>query len=171
MNKRGWFRGHRPNIMWWRAARRISKSPRCHITVFSTDAPDIAVGPEMILLDAVFEGQLPADAQDPMLPSWLQSNAAKSTRANDPRFGVQLCFQGTRANLGEIATGPVKHVLDCSYPVIGGSPGSPEDWRIELLQVEKNCDILQNGTLRLRIWVIDGSAQADRGLTSSKRVG
>lgn len=154
VNSKGWFGGHRPNILWWRAVRHLSSSPGCHITVFSTHAPEIDVAPEIVLLDAVFQGQLPADAQDPVLPSWLKGNHMTSTRVSNPRFGVRICFQGTRVNLGDIATGPVKHVLDCLYPVLGGSAGKPDDWRVELLQVEKNCDHLQNGTFRLRLWVI-----------------
>ncbi len=158
VNKRGWFGRRRPNILWWRAVRHFSGSPGCHIAVLSTEALEIDVAMSHVLQDAIFHGQLPVDAQDPVLPSWLRSKDAKSTRVGDPRFGVQLCFHGTRVNLGEIATGPVKHVLDCLYPVLGGDPKSPEDWRIELLQVEKNCDHVQNGTLRLRIWVVDGRA-------------
>lgn len=171
MNSRGWFSGHRPNMLWWRAVRRLSNSPGCQIRVFSSEAPEINVAPEIVLLDAVFQGQLPADAQDPALPSWLKTNDMKSAQVSNTGFGVRTCFHGTRVNLGEIATGPVKHVLDCLYPVLGGNPGNPEDWRIELLQVEKNCDHLQNGALRLRIWVMDRRAQAGIGLPSSTRVG
>ncbi len=154
VNSKGWFGGHRPNILWWRAARHLSTRPGCHITVFSTKAQEIDVAPETVQLDAVFQGPLPADAKDPVLSSWLKSIGVKSTRVSDPRFGVRICFHETRVNLGDIATGPVKHVLDCLYPVLGGNPGSPEDWRVELLQVEKNCDHLQNGTFKLKIWVI-----------------
>ncbi len=160
----GWFGGRRPNILWWRAVRHLSSNPGCHITVFSTEPREIDVAPEMVLLDAVFQGRLPADAQDPVIPSWLRSEKVEATQVNNLRFGVLICFRETRINLGDIATGPVKHVLDCLYPVLGGSPGSPEDWRIELLQVEKNCDHLQDGTFRLQIWVVGREAKAGRGL-------
>ncbi len=170
VNKRGWFGGHRPNILWWRALRHLSSSPGCKITVFSTDGPEIDVGPRMVQLDAVFEGELPDDARDLAVPSWLNTKDVKSSQASDSTFGVGVCFSGTRVNLGEIATGPVKHVLDCLYPVLGGRSGSPEDWRIELLQVEKNCRHIQNGTFRLRVWVVDRKTSGG-GIPGSTRMG
>jgi hypothetical protein len=42
-----------------------------------------------------------------------------------------------RINRGEIATGAVKAIIDCLWPIIGGKPRAPEDWRIEELMVER----------------------------------
>ncbi len=33
-------------------------------------------------------------------------------------------------NIGDIATGRVKAVVDRPYPLLGGAAGGPDDWRI-----------------------------------------
>ncbi len=54
-------------------------------------------------------------------------------------------------NLGDIATGKVKSIIDCLYPVIGGNMGSPEDWRIDILEVTKGIKILPENAIRVSI--------------------
>ena len=49
------------------------------------------------------------------------------------RYAVTLEFGTSAINLGDIATGPVKSVIDNLYPIVGGTRGAPDDWRIEPL--------------------------------------
>jgi hypothetical protein len=51
-------------------------------------------------------------------------------------IAVDLEFAGP-VNLGDIATGRLKNVIDCLYPVIGGRPGAPNDARITLIEATR----------------------------------
>lgn len=53
-------------------------------------------------------------------------------------------------NLGDISTGRVKNVIDCLYPVIGGSAGAPLDDRVTRLEVWRS-DAKVGGTIRVRV--------------------
>ena len=50
---------------------------------------------------------------------------------------VQIQFGSAAVNLGDIATGKTKPIIDCLFPVLGGTSGDPDDDRISTLQVEK----------------------------------
>ena len=52
---------------------------------------------------------------------------------------VVLRFGAPRINLGETATGPIKAVIDALWPLLGGSAGSGEDWRIWALGLERGA--------------------------------
>jgi len=45
-------------------------------------------------------------------------------------------------------------LIDCFYPILGGTKGRPEDWRIDILQVEKGVINLKENAVRITIWGI-----------------
>ncbi|WP_377943913.1 hypothetical protein [Alicyclobacillus fodiniaquatilis] len=55
-------------------------------------------------------------------------------------------------NIGEIPDGPVKHILDCLHPILGGKEGSPNDMGIEQVTVMKGTDDLANDEIGITIW-------------------
>lgn len=40
--------------------------------------------------------------------------------------------------LENFSSGPIKRIIDCLYPIIGGISQDPDDWKIDLIQVEKD---------------------------------
>jgi hypothetical protein len=50
---------------------------------------------------------------------------------------LSLSFAGTKVNLGDTGTGPIKPLIDGLWPVLGGRPGDPHDWRVRRLIVIK----------------------------------
>ena len=42
-------------------------------------------------------------------------------------------------NLGDSATGVVKSTIDCLYPLLGGTTGAPDDWKVDNLLGEKGA--------------------------------
>ena len=101
---------------------------------------------DLRLDDSIFEGHydgpLPSRATDVGIPNWLNSLGCKESMHGDDGLGVHLRFS-SRINIGDVATGPVKSVIDCLYPILGGTAGAPEDWRVHALVVEKDApDVL-----------------------------
>ena len=43
-------------------------------------------------------------------------------------------------------------MIDCLYPILGGPPGDPEDWRIDVLQVEKDIKDLEADVVAVTAW-------------------
>jgi hypothetical protein len=64
---------------------------------------------------------------------------------------VSLEFGGSRVNIGNVATGPVKSVIDCLQPILGGRFGNPDDHRIVLLLVSKRAPGLVDGAVRVTV--------------------
>jgi hypothetical protein len=65
------------------------------------------------------------------------------------RFGAQAI------NIGDIATGVVKSLIDCLYPVLGGSAGDPADDRIDVLTVVKGAEGIPPGSVEVCLWPLD----------------
>ncbi len=72
-------------------------------------------------------------------------------RTQASRYAVGLRFGGSAVNIGDIATGRVKSVIDCLYPILGGVVGAPEDWRITSLYVEKKSANVPDGAVSVTI--------------------
>lgn len=130
INEKGYFKGRRTNIRWWYAKKEKDSDEGLEIEI-SSCPPEISRG--RIIIDEVYTGPLPESAKSKDLPAWLKS---KNIKPIEGRFSLYLKFP-EKINIGDIATGRVKHTIDCLYPIIGGDEKSPEDWRIEELIVEK----------------------------------
>lgn len=68
------------------------------------------------------------------------------------QFAVLLRFGDPQINLGDIATGRVKALIDGMFPLLGGEIGKPEDWRIKSLAVEKGTLDLTPNSVSITIW-------------------
>ncbi len=137
VNNRGWFRNRRPNIQWWKASLSKSAKPGCRLTFCQGNAPEF--GPfANVLLEGGFDGQLPKSSDDAEFREWV-AQSAKNSPTSAADLAVRIRFQSNDINIGEIATGRVKNIIDCLHPILGGKARSPEDWRIRLLHVKKGC--------------------------------
>lgn len=155
VGEKKYFGGRRPNIRWWYAKRLQTKPSGVDIEL-STEYPyrgtlrasippqkgsDLAIRVAKItstgykvIFDSVYSGLLPQSATSPEIPLWLKGMNL-NTLGQDRAF-LYLCFS-QEINIADISTGKVKHVIDCLYPILGGQPGNPEDWKIDELFVEK----------------------------------
>jgi hypothetical protein len=68
------------------------------------------------------------------------------------RLTIELEFAGP-VNLGDIAAGRPKNVIDCLYPVIGGRPGAPDDSRVTAIEATR---MHREGAAGVRVRVIEG---------------
>ena len=152
INKLGWFQRKRPNLRGWHATKAEGNSYGVQISAVE----DVMVALEERLgkpiFDSIYTGNLPSKATDTQIPTWI-SNLDTTAATEDARFAVRLLFGSEKLNIGDIATGKVKSIIDCLYPIIGGISGNPKDWRIDSLSVHKGILTLQQDSVRISIWI------------------
>lgn len=147
VNRLGWFGGRRPNIAAFRARKVVGVPTGLTMTVYARDLPG-APPPGKTLLDAEARGSLPVSARDVDFATWA-AGAMHATRGPGAPVGIELRF-GARLNLGDIATGRVKSVIDCLYPVIGGRLGAPDDSAVFILEARRD-DPRVSGSVHVRV--------------------
>jgi len=156
INRKGWFRGKRPNLSWWRASKFLSSSTGCQIQVLLNNVPIIEVPRDaMFLHDDYYRGPLPVSATDPCMSMQVERKLSKHKTYSEGQYFVSLRFDNANLNIGDIATGKVKTTIDSLYPAIGGVRGRPDDWRISILQVEKCSPPSSSEGVHISIWKLD----------------
>ena len=148
VNGKGWLRGRRPNIRWWSAERHVASPTGCRIHLADDVADDHLSG--QTIFEGVYTGEFPNRATDTRIADWM-AGSVQDQPTDGRDFGVALGFGTDAINLGDIATGPVKSIIDNLYPLLGGAVGSPEDWRIERLLVCKERSDLASNEIRITI--------------------
>ncbi len=130
-----WFGGSRTSLVWYLATKRLGTNVGASISLTSDPAPEVASVVAAPSLAATWSGDPPSSARDAHFLAWVQAQGAP---APEGQLAVVLEFGGSRVNIGDVATGPVKHIIDCLQPVVGGPLGNPDDHRIVCLLVVKN---------------------------------
>jgi hypothetical protein len=146
VNRLGWFGGRRSNIAAHHARKRIGTPTGCQVRILEELGESSWTDGTMIF-DATSSLGLPRSARDVEFASWIRQLMPRP--ADEGRFGVDLRFRD-RLNIADIATGRVKNVIDCLFPIIGGQAGSPADWRVIALEV-RHTDADVQGTIRVRV--------------------
>jgi hypothetical protein len=102
------------------------------------------------MVDEIYAARLPTSAKASQLTDWI---AERCTSCGDRRYATRLRFS-SRINLGDVATGAVKPMIDCMWPIWGGSAKAPEDWRVDRLMLERECGDLPAGTVAVAVWAL-----------------
>ena len=155
INAKGWVGGHRRGLNWYRVSKTQGSQSGCRVTVTEGPAPLFAPPAGGRVLDGIYPGELPRNAQDPVLSSWVEST--RLLHRTFDRYEVFLQFESAILNIGNIATGRVKAMIDSLHPVLGGDSVKPQDWRITRLQVERGVE-LQGGVVRLVVTGVEDDA-------------
>jgi hypothetical protein len=154
IRRAGWFGGRKTRLSWWSATKRLGQPPGCQIDIHTERA--LSVPAQNPFWDENYSGPMPTKATSPDLPRWaLERRRARAVEWIPESCVLYLGFSDASVNIGEIATGCVKPVIDCLYPWLGGTAKAPEDWRIETLVVERGLSALPPGTLHVRLWETD----------------
>ena len=146
-NRLGWFGASRPNILAFRARKRLAEPTGCRIRI-SAERWQGSWVEGVDLLDEGWHGHLPGSARDASFARWVAA-AMSGPAPTWAALGVDLRFSG-RVNLGDIATGPLKHVIDCLYPLLGGVAGAPNDARVSVLEAA-TLDGQVSGAVHVRV--------------------
>jgi len=145
----GWFASNKQNIKWWRAYKKIDSNSG--LTIWAGDQDGINDSKRAPDFYDEYIGPFPSHARDMAFIEWVRSKKT-SDIPNFSTFHLELQFGGNRINIAEIVTGTVKHIIDCLYPILGGSEGAPEDWRVDCLEVTKGVDHIDENGVRIMIW-------------------
>jgi hypothetical protein len=146
-NRLGWFEGRRANIQAFRARKTLAEPTWCRVRILSERWRDSwTEGSE--LFDGVSAGPLPLSARDEGFAAWIESGMVRPAEPWTV-VAVEVRFSGP-VNLGDVATGRIKNVIDCLYPVLGGRLGAPNDARVAVLEATRmDSDI--DGAVRVRV--------------------
>jgi len=152
VNRLGWFGGKRANIRWWRASKRHEGKTGCRVRLWSGAVPKLGWGPNRLVVNAVFKGPLPLNAQNERMLSWSRSLQPNQRPFASWRYCLLLWFGDPSLNLGEIATGSVKSTIDCLVPLLRGEFGVPDDRWVTALQVEKGVAGVPKTGVEVLLW-------------------
>jgi len=151
VNKRRWFAGRRPNIAWWHASKSHDAATGCDVLL--TDEGLAALPNTPPAVSGTYDGPLPRSAKSIELAEWSRSLPGRDrVETGRSPLAVRVSFGTARINLGDIATGVLKSVLDCMYPIWGGLPGRPNDHRISQLWVDKATAGLTATQIGIQVW-------------------
>jgi len=152
INQLQWFNGKRNNIQWFCASKTQSPDSGLKLTLFTKPSIEINLGEVKLtpVFEQVYTGNMPNSASDTVFARWVDKHT--TGHLSLANVTVLLRFGDVRINLGDIATGKLKPILDGLYPLLGGNPGAPEDWKIQTLAVEKGTRNLTPNSVSVTVW-------------------
>ncbi|MBK7369395.1 MAG: hypothetical protein IPJ04_16295 [Candidatus Eisenbacteria bacterium] len=147
-NTLGWFDGSCTNLEWWSASMSVASPTGVRLRALPSRMP--ASRRQAPALEFVYSGPLPRSGTDASMPAALSSRVSRPLAGE--AIACELLFGSRTLNLGDIATGRVKNVIDCLYPALGGKAGAPDDHRIRTLEVRRNCSEAPLDGVIVRLW-------------------
>ena len=147
VNQRGWFGGTRTKLRGFSAIIEEGSDVGGAFGILPTFSSRPLGGSP--IFDGTYRGPLPTSGAAPEIPAWL--GECGDVPAAPASAGVYLGFGTFDVNVGDIATGPVKSVIDCLYPILGGKPSAPQDHIITQLVVEKGAHGVPEDGVQIRV--------------------
>jgi hypothetical protein len=148
VNRQGWFGKSRSNLRWLALRKTHASTHGCRITPLHE--PPAWLPTQTPILDELYHGPRPTSAASVELPAWIAERCTPSDTS--ARYALRLRFPDS-PNLGDIATGIVKPIIDCLWPQLGGTPASPEDWRLDTLLLVRACENTPTGSIAISLWL------------------
>ena len=148
-----WFSGKRPNIQILIASKKVGDETGVLIEIIDEIRNDVIDSNEKIIFDEIYSNIFPQSATDTTFPLWIKSKFIKKSKYE--RFKLFLEFGSNKINIGNISSGIVKPIIDCLFPIIGGTAGYPEDWRINEICILKNKSIINEEFVRIKVLSLD----------------
>lgn len=146
----GWFGGNRTNLDEWFSTIQHGSNPGVDLTMADEFlAARVSMATKTLIL-GTYEGRLPDCATHPEACEWTERLARSLSWRPRETCGLELAFASPTINIGEIATGHVKAMIDCLYPILGGIRGSPKDQRVRTLIVRRGVADVR-GSVRVRL--------------------
>lgn len=150
VNRLGWFRSSRSNVMWWHASKRADAALGCDVTI--TESPLADALDADPLCSGCYSGPLPSSARSSEVALWAASlNPIENPGQVPSAYACFVGFGDPAVNIGNIATGPVKSFIDCLFPLLGGRVGAPADHLIDSLTVAKGYSVVGVDSVMLKL--------------------
>ena len=116
-NRLGWFDGRHTHISWIHAEKHYEARTGCMIEASNHPAPaSVAAAMGSPVLSGHYGHPLPRSARDPDFAAWVRATA-RLPRAPPGAAAALLAFSDAGTNLGDVATGKPKALLDGLWPV------------------------------------------------------
>jgi hypothetical protein len=154
INGQGWFGGSRPTLRWVAAQKQVAAKPGLRVSVLE-QAPRLwTVSDPAVALDDVYSGELPESVTDKKFVSWAEQHMRR--RLVRGKVGIRLDFADDGVNLGDVATGKFKVLIDGLWPILGVARGAPagrpvaDDKRVAALIMRKEIADL-GGTVAVNV--------------------
>jgi hypothetical protein len=142
----GWFGGRRFDIRGLWARKRVGTPTGCEVSVFP-DWAQAPLGNVPVLLDATWTGELPRSGRDLVFAQWV-GRELRALPSPGSRVAVRVEFAG-RLNIADMSTGRLKNVIDGLWPILGGTPGAPDDSRVAILAATQGAEL--DGSLHVTV--------------------
>ena len=148
----GWFKGNRSNIQWFYASKSRNNVSGLRLTLYPTTSLTFHLDnmKKLPVFQDTYTGDFPSFASDPRFVDWMEKMVAEPTIASE--VALLLRFGDETLDLGDLASGRIKNLINCMYPLLGGSPGREEDWRIKTLAVDKGFPGLEPNEVSITVW-------------------
>lgn len=156
----------RSALTWWRASLAEYRPPALNVTTCGETAEPLVVPNGDLVLDCRIPAPYPTDSREGGCDfvATIRARLGTHAPANDDRFAIDIAFGRDVKDISWVEESPLKPVIDCLYPIFGGSGGAPDDWKTFLIQVRRD----DPGLVRecaMRVWRIGGRAS----MTNSPR--
>jgi len=136
-----WFYGRRSNIGWWHAEKVLVYDRRESGLLLKISGKYVLPRIENIYGSPIFD-MIFAYEDIGKIQSLFNKRVQMKT---SDRFAVRLMFGDEKVNIGEIATGLIKKIIDKFFP---------RDHNIYTLQVQKGIKKPKQSYIRISIWKI-----------------
>jgi len=169
INNKGWFGKRRPNMEWWRAAKKTGEVQGLKLLISESMAWEFEEH-ELKYKEKVLSSrypkdplrQLPKSLADREFAEWVEQNIeSRQSEDENDRFIVRIQFGKNpgrnERNLGDIYSSRVKAIIDGLYPIFGRENDrgqSPKDWKVAVLQVERNIEEVKEDQAQIDVWKI-----------------
>jgi hypothetical protein len=148
INGQGWFGGRRSRLRWVAASKLVLDEPGLRLALLQ-EAPDLWRDTHVeIAMNAVYQAEIPTPKTRGEYEEWVGLHASRHLPPGG--VGVALDFSGSAVNLGDIATGIVKPMIDGLWPILGGDSGAPHDGRVAALRMRKGVTWI-DGTVAVKV--------------------
>ncbi len=151
----------RRSLTWWRASIAEYRPSALSLSFCDEPAGALTVPNGELVLDCRPPAPYPTDSREggSDFVECVRAELASYTSGPDDRFAVEIAFGSDVKDLSWVEERPLKPVIDCLYPVFGGTGGAPDDWKTFLLQVRR-ADPELDRACSVRIWRFDEHAAA-----------
>lgn len=158
-------------LLGWRATRVENQDAGLRLRCTERPPGVFQASTSTVVLDATLRGRLPTDSREggKSFVSGIQQALGPWTPARTHRFALELGFGDDIRDITWVAEAPIKPVVDCLFPVFGGPPGAPDDWKVHALQVERGRQDLR-GACSVKVWAMPEAPGGSVGHVTTSKV-
>ena len=131
----------------WTATRAVGEAPGLTVVPGGAVPTRRRLG-DRTVLDVTLRGRLPDDSREGGLAfaDGIRAALGSWEPRREHRFGLELEFGDDVRDITWVAEKPIKPVVDCLFPVLGGRPGAPDDWKVDELRVRRGLAELRGAS-------------------------